>query len=126
MKDVEIPSEVIAAARREPYIHLRSKDLSLRRPILYDGRVVGFCHPHETPSGYRLGPIFVMPAYRGRGLTRVAYEQHAAGRRCVAYTHDGNVGSEKAHAAAGFVKHRRGRGGWTWVREAPTGAKAAP
>jgi RimJ/RimL family protein N-acetyltransferase len=122
MDPIEIPKEVVAAARSEPFIHLRGKDLHLRRPIVYEGRVVGFCHPHDTPSGYRLGPIFVLPAFRGHGLTRRAYEQHAAGRRCIAYTHHGNVGSEKAHAAAGFVKWRKGRGGWTWVREAPAGA----
>lgn len=115
---IEIPSEVIAAAKREPFIHLRAKDLDLRRPIVCDGAVVGFCHPHDTPSGFRLGPIFVLPAYRGRGLTRAAYAQHAAGRRCFAYIHTGNVGSEKAHAAAGFKLVRTRRGGTTWVREA--------
>jgi GNAT superfamily N-acetyltransferase len=119
-----IPAEVIAAARKESFIHLRGKDRHLRRPILCDGRVVGFCHPHDTPNGYRLGPIFVLPTFRGRGLTRAAYKRHAAGRRCVAYIHDGNVGSAKAHAAAGFVRWRQGRGGWTWVRDAAAGGKA--
>lgn len=112
-----IPAEVIAAAKRTPFIHLRKKDLPLRRPILCDGAVVGFCHPHETPRGFRLGPIFVLPSYRGRGLTRWAYATYAAGKRCVAYIHDGNFGSEKAHAAAGFVRWRRGKGGFTWTRE---------
>jgi len=120
-----IPSEVIAAARREPFIRLRNKDEHLRRPIVWEERVVGFCHPHDTPSGYRLGPIFVLQENRGNGLTCSAYETYAAGRRCVAYTHHGNVGSEKAHAAAGFVKRRRGRGGWTWVREAPQNVAGA-
>lgn len=115
----QIPSEVVAAARREPHIHLRGKDAHLRCPIVCDGRVVGFCHPHQAVGGFRLGPIFVMPEYRGRGLTRAAYEEHAKGRRCVAYIHHGNVGSEKAHVAAGFVKLREGKGGWTWIRRAP-------
>jgi GNAT superfamily N-acetyltransferase len=118
MDAMDIPPEVVAAARAEPFIHLRAKDLHLRRPIVHGGVVVGFCHPHDTPSGYRLGPIFVLPAYRGRGLTRAAYAQHAAGRRCIAYLHDGNIGSEKAHAAAGFRRWRRRPGGTTWVREA--------
>lgn len=112
----EIPAEVVEAARREPFIHLRKKDLHLRQPIVCDGVVVGFCHPHETPNGYRLGPIFVLPSHRGRGLTRAAYAQHAAGKLCIAYIHNGNEGSEKAHAAAGFVQWRRGKGGWTWRR----------
>jgi RimJ/RimL family protein N-acetyltransferase len=120
-----IPPEVVAAARREQFIHLRGKDLHLRVPILCNGLVVGFCHPHDTPNGYRLGPIFVLPAYRGRGLTRRAYEEHAGTRRCVAYIHDGNVGSEKAHAAAGFIRRRRGPGGWTWVRDVPQDAAEA-
>lgn len=116
--DLEIPEAVIAAARKESFIHLRGKDEPLRTPIVLDGVVVGFCHPHQAVGGYRLGPIFVMPEARGKGLTRAAYEQHAKGRRCVAYIHDGNLGSEKAHIAAGFVKQRKGKGGWTWVRKA--------
>lgn len=121
MPSVEIPAHVVQAARKEPFIHLRGKDLHLRVPIVLNGAVVGFCHPHETPHGYRLGPIFVLPEYRGRGLTRAAYEQHASGRHCVAYIHNGNVGSEKAHAAAGFVRKRRWRGGWTWERKVTNG-----
>lgn len=116
MDHVVIPAHVLSAARREPFISLRRKDEPHRRPILCEGEVVGFCHPHETPRGFRLGPIFVMPTFRGRGLTRAAYAEHAKDRRCIAYIHYGNVGSEKAHAAAGFVKSIEGRGGWTWVR----------
>lgn len=115
-----IPPSVLTAARSEPFIHLRKKDEHLRRSFVLDGEVVGFCHPHTTTSGFRLGPIYVAPEYRGRGLTRAMYDRYAAGRRCIAYVHDGNVGSEKAHAAAGFVKWRQGRGGWTWVREVST------
>ena len=111
-----IPDDMIVAARREPYIHLRKKDEHLRMPILWGELVVGFCHPHETPNGFRLGPIFVMPLYRGRGFTTKAYETYAKGKTCIAYIHHGNIGSEKAHAAAGFVKLRKGKGGWTWIR----------
>ncbi len=114
--DAEIPDDVLAAARAEKFITLRKKDLPLRRPILCDGRVVGFCHPHETPGGFRLGPIFVLPAFRGRGLTRAAYAEHAAGKHCIAYIHTGNIGSEKAHEAAGFRRLRYSKGGCTWVR----------
>lgn len=112
-----IPDEVIAAAKRSRFIHLRAKDLHFRQPILCDGVVVGFCHPHETPRGFRLGPIFVLPSHRGRGLTRWAYATYAAGKRCVAYIHDNNLRSENAHAAAGFVRGRRGKGGFTWTRD---------
>lgn len=115
---MEIPSDVLEAARREPFIHLRKKDLPLRKPIVCEGRVVGFCHPHTTPSGFRLGPIFVLSEFRGRGLTRAAYAEHAQGKFCVAYIHEGNLGSEKAHFAAGFRLWRKGKGGWTWKREA--------
>lgn len=113
-----IPREVVAAARKEPFISLRKKDEPLRRPILCDGQVVGFCHPHDTPHGYRLGPIFVLPAYRGRRLTRAAYDLYAGARRCVAYIHHGNDGSVKAHAAAGFVVRRSNRNGAHWERPA--------
>lgn len=117
MTDEEALAEVISAARKEEFIHLRKKDEHLRTPIRADGRIVGLCHPHQTPNGFRLGPIFVLPEFRGRGLTAAAYAEHAAGKRCVAYVHHGNVGSEKAHIAAGFRRLRQGRGGWTWVRE---------
>jgi L-amino acid N-acyltransferase YncA len=113
-----IPAEVIAAARQAPHIHLRKKDEPFRTAIVCDDRVVGFCHPHDTAHGFRLGPIFVMPEFRGRGLTRQAYADHAAGRECIAFIHNGNVGSEKAHEAAGFVRGRRLKGGQFWHREA--------
>ncbi len=116
---IEIPPNVLAAAREDRRLHLvRAKDADIRRAILVAGDVVGFCHPHDTARGFRLGPLFVLPSHRGRGLIRAAYEQHAAGRRCIAYIHDWNEPSARAHAGAGFVKSRRDRGGWIWVREA--------
>lgn len=113
---IEIPASVIEAARKETFIHLRKKDEHLRKPILFQGKVVGFCHPHETASGFRLGPIFVLPEFRGKRLTKLAYETYAVGKKCVAYVHHENIRSKRAHIAAGFLKLRRGKGGWTYVR----------
>lgn len=88
-----------------------------REPLLADGTVVGFVTPHETRRGWRLGPIFVLPAYRRRGLALAAYEarRHLS---MVAFVADGNVASMALHERAGFARWRRGNGGWHMRREA--------
>lgn len=112
-----IPEDVIRAARAVGVLNLvRRKDEPLRRAITCEGRVVGFCHPHETKRGFRLGPLFVLPDYRSRGLLREAYATHAAGKRCIAFIHTWNERSARAHAAAGFVLWKQQRAGSLWLR----------
>lgn len=112
-----IPVEIIrlANATWETRGHARPRDH--REPLMLDGRVVGFVTPREEAWGWRHGPIFVLPAYRRRGLVLAYYASHPE-RRCVAFVADDNQASRALHTRAGFTNWRRGNGGWFMVREA--------
>jgi len=112
-----IPAEIIRAANRERETRGNAKRDAAREPLECDGQVVGFVTPHETPWGWRLGPIFVLPAYRRRGLVVAAYEarRHLA---MVAFVADTNKASAALHARVGFQRWKRGNGGWFMRREA--------
>lgn len=88
-----------------------------REALIVDGEVVGFITPHETPWGWRLGPIFVLPAFRRRGLVSAAYERFRD-RVMVAFVADDNAPSQRLHRRAGFRRWKRGNGGWFVRREA--------
>jgi GNAT superfamily N-acetyltransferase len=114
-----IPHEIIrlANATWETRGHARPRDA--REPLLWSGLIVGFVTPHETSWGWRLGPIFVLPEYRRRGLVLAAY----AARRhlpMVAFVADDNPPSRALHLRAGFANWRRGNHGWFMRREAST------
>lgn len=112
-----IPLELVRAARLEPSLRGRVHLCSTRREALVcDGAIVGFVTPHEMPTGWRHGPIYVAPGYRKRGLVRAYYDAHPE-RVCVAFIADGNRSSRAAHVAAGFVDWRRGPRGWFMRRE---------
>jgi GNAT superfamily N-acetyltransferase len=79
-------------------------------------RPVGFYCPHPAGRGrMRVGPIYVLPEYRGRRLAEQAYRDlHVP---LFAYVHDGNTASQRLHERCGFARWYRGRGGWYWVRD---------
>lgn len=113
-----VPEEVVRAAREVPELRSRVLLCSKRRePLWCDGKVVGFVTPRETKDGWRHGPIFVLPAYRGRGLVVAYYAAHPE-RTCVAFVPDGNDASRKMHERAGFTAWKRGPKG-TYYRRAP-------
>ena len=64
----------------------------------------------------RVGPIYVLPEFRGRGLARQAYNW-ADGVPLVAYVHDGNLASARLHVRCGFVTWYRRPGGTYWRRD---------
>jgi L-amino acid N-acyltransferase YncA len=66
--------------------------------------------------GWRHGPIFVLPDYRGKGLVEAYYASHPE-RVCVAFIPDTNDASRKTHEKAGFANWKRGPGGWYMRRE---------
>ncbi len=112
-----IPEEILRAANRTPELRGRVKPEAHRIAIAHDGRIVGFFTPHETAMGWRLGPLYIDPAYRRLGLARAAWAGYAD-RVCVAFVADSNTASEALHRACGFERWRRGPKGWYWRREA--------
>jgi RimJ/RimL family protein N-acetyltransferase len=112
-----VPEELVRAAMAEPALRGRVFLCSTRREALMcDGQVVGFVTPHETAQGWRHGPIFVLPGFRGRGLVEAYYAAHPE-RPCVAFIPDANKASRRMHERAGFVDWKRGPKGWYMRRE---------
>lgn len=85
-------------------------------PIWMPGtrRCVGFYHPHDCVHGRRIGPLFVMPEHRGRGIARGVYASIKG--PLVACVRDDNAPSIRLHEAAGFERWRRYASGWWWIR----------
>lgn len=105
--------EVIAIAAEEGW---RIRPPSLKaHPILYGGEIVGFYCPHAAGRGYvRVGPIYVLPEYRGRRLAEQAYASITT--PVIAYIHAGNIASERLHERCGFERWYSLRGGTYWRR----------
>jgi GNAT superfamily N-acetyltransferase len=111
-----VPAEIIAAAAAEGW-EIRPPTLATQPIVGKDRCVVGFYCPHPAGRGYcRVGPIYVLPAYRGQRYGQQAYSalQHVA---LMAYTHPDNRASERLHEIAGFSRWYR-RGGQFWRRPA--------
>lgn len=108
-----IPIEIVRAAMAEPFLRGRVILSSKRRvPLTYRGKIVGFVTPHRTKSGMRLGPIFVLPEYRGKSLLEKYYDSHP-GETFVAFIPSGNDASRRAHVKAGFTFWKNAaRGQW--------------
>lgn len=103
----KVPEDIVREAMAEPTLKGRVFLCSKRRePIVYEGIVVGFVSPHETPQGWRHGPIYVRPKYRKLGLVAAYYAAHPE-RLCVAFVADGNAASKRMHEKAGFVEWKR-------------------
>lgn len=115
----DVPEEIVRAAMRERVLRGRVFLSSTRRvPLTCGGEVVGFVTPHETKSGWRAGPIYVVPGHRGHGHVEAWYrEQFTAHpeRTWVAFVPDGARGSLSMHLRAGFVPWKKGRHG-QWLR----------
>lgn len=109
---------MLLAANKEPAIagRVRPRDLRVHRePILCEGAVVGFYTPHVAANGRRrLGPIYIAPEYRGRGLLTAVYR--AIEGPMMAAVLDTNEDSVRLHERAGFVRWRRFARGWYWRR----------
>jgi len=118
-KTAEIPDDIVRAAMKSPELKGRVFLCSTRRePLVCDGKVVGFVTPHETASGWRHGPIYVDPEYRGKGLVEAYYARHPE-RLCVAFIRDDNTASLKMHLNAGFEFWKRAKEG-AFYRRQPT------
>lgn len=109
-------ARAVREARLDPLLGPRVYLRDTRRVALTseDGAVVGFATPRPTKSGWRAGPVYVLPEHRGRGALARFYTAHS-GRTWVAFVPDRCTASQKAHERAGFVFWKRGRGG-VWLR----------
>lgn len=114
-----IPPEMLREANRAWEIRGFVRRSAQRDPLVCGGVVAGFVTPHWHRWGWRLGPIWVAPAFRGLGLVVSAYERYRD-RVCVAFVADANVASARCHERAGFVRWRRGNAGWFMRREPST------
>ena len=112
----EIPAALLRAANRDHGTRGRVRRGALRVAILCDGVAVGFYTPHRTADGRRgrIGPVYVLPQYRGRGLVIAVYASIPG--PMLACIEDGNTASERLHERAGFVRARRYSHGWYWTR----------
>lgn len=110
-----IPEDLLRAANRDPGTRGRVRRDADRVPIVCDGRVAGFYTPHRDRSGaIRLGPVYILPEFRGRGLVSDVYR--TAPGPVVACVEAWNVASERMLERAGFVRWRRYAHGWYWRR----------
>lgn len=114
-----IPSILLKEANACHHIRGRVRRDAQRAPLVHDGEVVGFVTERSTMWGTRLGPIYVMPKHRRRGLLRAFYASRPHDL-FVAFVADDNEASREAHKRCGFVNWRRGNGGW-FMRRGPTG-----
>ena len=113
----EIPLEILRAANRDHGTRGRVKRDAERVAIWCDGRIVGFYTPHRAASGEgRIGPVYVLPECRGRGLVTAVYRSiDGAMLACI---EDGNEESQRLHERARFHRLRRYSHGWYWRRDA--------
>jgi GNAT superfamily N-acetyltransferase len=109
----EIPTEVLQLARKDRWLKGYVKADAHREPVLLDGVVVGFYTPHIDRNGcLQLGPVFVLPEHRGKGLVTAIYR--AAPEPLVACVEIGNVESERMVERAGLRRWRRYQRVWHW------------
>ena len=110
-----IPDSLLREANSDHGTRGRVRRGAHRVPILCDGEVVGFYTPHTAASGERrIGPIYVRPAWRGRGLVTGIYASIPG--PMLACIEEDNAASVRLHERAGFCRWRRYAHGWYWRR----------
>jgi len=114
-----IPRALLLEANRDPGLRGRvhPNDESIERVgIVADGKVVGFYRPHRAANGrLRLGPIYVTPEYRGRGLVSAVYR--SISEPMMASIVDIHESSRVLHERVGFRRVRRFARGWYYYRD---------
>jgi GNAT superfamily N-acetyltransferase len=98
----EIPGDVLVAARRDLARICAVPPTRRLRPISADGLVVGFYHPHHGPYGRQLGPMFVLPEFRGRGLALATYDREPG--VLYSFVHERNVAAVRLMELARFKR----------------------
>jgi RimJ/RimL family protein N-acetyltransferase len=88
-----------------------------RLPIYCESQLVGFATPRQDPDQvWRMGAIYVTPAWRGRGLVAAAIAEFMRGKSGRAFIDTENVASQRAYSRAGFrlTKSVPDKGGAWW------------
>lgn len=116
-KTMGIPEQIVRDAMAAPELKGRVFLCSTRRePLVCDGKVVGFVTPHETPSGWRHGPIYVDPEYR-ECTSRPAGAY--TGQSILRYAEDGApptlLRDESDRSGQSYILFRCVRGNWVLV-----------
>lgn len=110
-----VPLEIVRLAAKDPQLLGRVVLSSSRRIALLDGdQIGGFVTPHRGHWGWRAGPIYVLPEFRGRGLVDAFYAAHTD-RTWIAFVATSNVASRRMHERNGFVRWRKSPYG-VWLR----------
>jgi GNAT superfamily N-acetyltransferase len=88
---------------------------------LEDGVAVGLVTPHTQGRWLRIGPIWVAPEHRGRGVGVRMIVHAVEGRACMAWIHRDNHASQAAYTRAGFRRIRPSGCGalWTYTPTTP-------
>ena len=111
-----IPETLLRNARRDWQCRGRVRPEAEREPIICEGQVVGFCTPHTDKRGrHRLGPIYIMPEYRNRGLVTALYLRHGQTKDLDLYVAGDNPSAMRAAIKAGFTRVCGGPGGGSWM-----------
>ena len=111
----KIPREMLREANRDHGTRGRVRLSAVRVPVVCDGRVTGFYTPHTAACGSkRIGPVYIRPEYRGRGLALAVYASISG--PMLACIEDSNEASIRLHERAGFVRWKRYSHGWYWRR----------
>lgn len=97
---------MLKAASEDPFLGKLVYDRFGENNIYFrDGRtLVGFAMPRLEQGFYRVGPIYVDPAHRGKGIALAFVKDFYASRNGRAYIEAHNTSSIKLFTAAGFRK----------------------
>lgn len=112
---MDIPEDLLREANKAREIVGWVRTAAHRESIVRNGAVVGFYTPHYTKWGLSFATVYVRPAYRRRGLALSAYVSRP-NETMWAFAADTNHASQGMLAKAGFMRWRRGNGGWFYRR----------
>lgn len=114
---MEIPRQLLVQANKEYWTRgvVHPNKSKPRIAITCEGAVVGFYTPHRAATGeMRIGPVWVMPEYRRRGLVSAVYASIEG--PALAWVENGNEACERMLMSCGFARHRKYNAGWIWRR----------
>lgn len=119
MEPALIPLALLLEANQDPglrgRVHPQRVDIP-RVPLVVADQIVGFYTPHYAANGrMRLGPIYVTPAHRGKGLVAAVYRSITV--PMMASILDWNESSRVLHERVGFERWRRFARGWYYRRD---------